>query len=477
MGISVKINRNKACLIVPVENQVRELDPKLLLACIAARRGFSVIIGSHRRIDLRISSLPQGFYLNKSMTDRNLKMFRIMENLGHEILTWDEEALVHLPDDTYYSRRLSPTAIRYNSHLFAWGEDNAELWRRYPDLPPDMPIHITGNPRSDMLRPDIQSFYEPEAEILRKKHGAFILVNTNFNHVNAFFPTQNLFRPVKRADEVPQFGKAAVGMSRKYAEGLRDHKQAIFNAFKQLIPDLDQAFPDHKIIVRPHPTENQQVYKDIAENCKRVEVTNEGNVVPWLMATKAVIHNGCTTGVEAYVMGVPAISYRAETNEAYDLGFYRLPNLISHQCFDFYGLQETLAKILKGELGAADGDERRKLVNHYLTAQDGPLACERIVDVIENMLQTKPRLTKPALNRRMLGWSQANWRRFNRYIRKYLPGKHAPEEFHRHRYPGISLSGLKNRISELQKVIGDNTKLSTDQISDQIFVIGPQTVE
>ena len=467
-----KINKSKAWLIVPVENQVRELDPKLLLACIAARRGFSVIIGSHREIDLHISSLPQGLYLNKSMTDRNLKMFRIMEDLGHEILTWDEEALVHLPADTYYSRRLSPIAIRYNSHLFAWGQDNAELWRRYPHLPPEMPIHVTGNPRSDMLRPDLRPFYEPEAEKLRKKYGDFILVNTNFNHVNAFFPAQNLFRPVKNADQTPQFGKAAVGMSREYAEGLRDHKRDIFKAFKQMIPSLDKAFPDLKIIVRPHPTENQQVYKDIAKDCINVQVTNEGNVVPWLMAVKAVIHNGCTTGVEAYVMGVPAISYRARINEEYDLGFYRLPNLISYQCFDINELQETLVKILKGELGAADGDERRAIVNHYLAAQGGSLACERIVDVLDNKLKTKPELAKPALNRRVRGWSLANWRRFNRYVRKFFPGKHAPEEFHRHRYPGITLQELNMKIAKLQQVIEDSTILKTDQISDQIFVVG-----
>jgi surface carbohydrate biosynthesis protein len=398
-----------------------------------------------------------------------------MQNLGHEILTWDEEALVHLPAETYYSRRLSPIAIRYNSHLFAWGEDNAELWRQYPDLPPDMPIHVTGNPRSDMLRPDLRSFYEPEAEKLRKKYGDFILVNTNFNHVNAFFPAQNLFRPVKNAAETPQFGKAALGMSREYAEGLRDHKQDIFNAFRQMIPTLDRVFPDHKIIVRPHPTENQQVYKNIANDCKHVQVTNEGNVVPWLMATRVVIHNGCTTGVEAYVMGVPAISYRAMINEKYDLGFYRLPNLISHQCFDFNELQETLVNILKGELGAADGDERRALVKDYLTAHDGPLACERIVDVLDNMLQTKPGLAKPALNRRVRGWTLANWRRFNRYIRKYLPGKHAPEEFHRHRYPGVTLQELNMRISRLQQVIGDPSQLKTDQISNQIFVIEPES--
>ena len=467
------IRNAEACLIIPVENQVRELDPKLLLACIAVRRGFAVIIGSHREVDFRITSFPRSLYLNKSMTERNLKMFRIIEKMGHEILTWDEEALVHLPAETYYSRRLSPTAIRYNSHLFAWGEDNAELWRQYPDLPADMPIHVTGNPRCDMLRPELRPFYEPEAEEIRKTCGNFILVNTNFNHVNAFFPAQNLFRPLKRAGQTPQFGKAAVGMSREYAEGLRDHKQAIFNAFKELIPILDQAYPDHTIIVRPHPTENQQVYMDIAKDCQRVKVTNEGNVVPWLMATDVVIHNGCTTGVEAYMMGVPAISYRAKINEKYDLGFYRLPNLISHQCFDLDQLQETLTKIIKGELGAANGDERQALVNHFLAAQDGPLACERIVDVLEKKMESQPELPKPPVRDRLLGRGFANWRLLVKFVRKHLPGKHAPPEFHRHRYPGISLQELMNRISKIQQVLGDTSSINAEQISDQIFLIIP----
>ena len=123
--------------------------------------------------------------------------------------------------------------------------------------------------------------------------------------------------------------------------------------------------------------------KTLPINANASEVTNEGNVVPWIMATDVVIHNGCTTGVEAYMMGVPAVSYRAKINETYDMGFYRLPNLISHQCFDVDQLQETLKKIIKGELGAANGDDRRSLVKQYLAAQDGPLACERIVDVLE----------------------------------------------------------------------------------------------
>jgi surface carbohydrate biosynthesis protein len=468
------VKTRKVPLIMPVENQVRELDPKLLLACIAVRRGFSVIIGSHREIDLRIASLPRSLYLNKSMTDRNLAMFRIMRNVGHEILTWDEEALVHLPPETYYSRRLSPVAIRYVSQLFAWGEDNAELWRQYPHLPKDMPIHVTGNPRSDMLRPELQSFYNEEIKKLRKSYGKFILVNTNFNHVNAFFPAQNLFKPIKKSCDVPAFGKAAVGMSRAYAEGLRDHKQTIFDAFKHLIPLLDREFKGYAIVVRPHPTENQAVYQSIAQHCQRVTVTNEGNVVPWLMATEAVIHNGCTTGVEAYMLRVPAISYRAAVNEDYDLGFYRLPNLLSHQCFSSEQLQEMVKKILKGEFGVADGDERRALAKKYLAARDGPLACERIVDVLDRITEHRPHLPAPDWGRQIMGWSMANGRRLIRHMRKYLPGRYAPPEFHRHRYPGISLHELGERIFHFHKVLGYRSRVKTEQLTDHIFVINPE---
>jgi surface carbohydrate biosynthesis protein len=461
----------RANLIIPVENQVRELDPKLLLACIAVQRGFSVIIGSHREVDFRIASFPRSLYLNKSMTARNLKMFRIMQGIGHEILTWDEEALVHLPAETYYSRRLDPDAIRYNSHLFAWGENNAELWRQYPDLPKDMPIHVTGNPRDDLLRPELRPFYQTEVVNLQKTYGNFVLVNTNFNHVNAYFPAQNLFRPASKDGDTLEFGKAAVGMQREYAEGLRDHKQSIFDAFKEMIPQLEKRLPDHNIIVRPHPTENQEAYKNIAARCKRVHVTNEGNVVPWLLASKAVIHNGCTTGVEAYMMSVPAVSYRAKVNETYDLGFYRLPNLISHQCFDLDQLQDTLQKILAGELGAADGDERKALVNHYLAAQDGPLACKRIVDVLEKIEERRPNIPKPPLVDRISGRVSANYRRIYKNIKKHIPGTHAPAHFHRHRYPGISIEELRERIALFQRLVGETTKIYTAPISKNIFRI------
>ncbi len=458
-------------LLIPVENQVRELDPKLLLACIAARRGFASVLGSRREMEFCIDSFPPSIYLSKSMTVRSLLFFQVARRFGHEIITWDEEALVHLPAETYFSRRLHPRAIRYVSQLFAWGPDNVELWQQYPHLPQDLPIHSIGNPRTDMLRPELHPFYEDEVRALHDQYGKFILINTNFNHINAFGPDMNLFQPVKKPGETPRFGRAARGMSREYVEGLWHHKHAVFNDFLQMIPKLDQVFPDVNIVIRPHPTERHDVYHEIAARCSRVHVTNEGNVVPWLMATAVVLHNGCTTGLEAFVLRVPAISYRATVNEEFDNGFYRLPNAVSHQCFNFDQLQDMLKRILAGHVGAANGNERRAMLERYLSGQQGPLACERMVEVLEPMAESMHNSENDSFLKQLQRRVLSTGLRVVRGIKSSLPGSHNKPEFQRHRYPGIAMEEIKIKVARFQRLLNDDRQLEIVPLSDVMFRI------
>jgi surface carbohydrate biosynthesis protein len=456
---------------MPVENQVRELDSKLLFAYIAGRRGFSSVIGPRREMHIQIAAFPRSIYLAKSIPVHRNIIFKIMRKLGHEIVAWDEEALVHPQAETYYRKRVCPLGIKFVSHLFAWGEDNARLWQQYPELPAGVPIHVTGNPRGDLLRSEMRSFHEKDVEELRRAYGHFILINTNFNHVNAFSPDLNLFRPAKKPGEEPKLGRAAKGMSREYAEGLRNHKKAIFQDFQRIIPALDKAFPQYTIVLRPHPTENQEIYRNIASQCERVRVSNEGNVVPWILASQAVIHNGCTTGVEAYVLGVSAISYRPTVNDYYDLGFYRLPNLLSYQCFDSEELQTTLEDILAGRLGPPNGDERNTVINQYLAALDGPLACERMVDVLEGIVEGSYELSRPPVGDRLAGRSMSAIRTLIKRCKEHIPGSHNRPEFQRHRYPKVSLEEIQARLLRFRQVLGDNREVKVEQKSQHFFVI------
>ena len=458
----------KPQLIIPVENQVRELDPKLLLACVAANRGFVSVIGFRREIHFNIAQFPGSIYVSKSMTDASDSMFNIMRKLGCQVAAWDEEALVHLPPDIYYSRRLSPAAVKMVSHFFAWGQDSADLWRHYPHFPATTPIHVTGNPRCDLLRPDVRGYYDEDVAKIRSLYGEFLLVNTNFNHVNAFSPVQNLFRPTTETDRDPKFGRAAFGMTRKYAQGLHRLKQGVFGAFQKMIPELERAFPGLNIVVRPHPTENPEIYRRIAASCSRVHVTNSGNIVPWLMATRTVIHNGCTTGLEATIMGVPAVSYRAVVDADYDYGFYRLPNLASHECFTLQELLHLLRDILDGRLGAADGDERRRLIDHHVAACTGPLACERIVDVLETI---SPPADAVSAFDRLQGRTWAIGRTLVKRAKERLPGSHNKPEFQKHRYPEVSLEDVQTRSRRFQRILGRSSDLKVRLVQRQFFEI------
>lgn len=461
----------KPPVIIPVENQVRELGPKLLLALFAARKGFPVIIGSRLEIDFRIAAFPRGIYLSKSMTARSVKMFRIMRRLGHVIAAWDEEALVHMQPETYFSRRLSRTAIGHVSLLFAWGPENAELWRQYPHLPPRLPIYTTGNPRGDFLRPELRPCFEPDAQRLRNRFGDFVLVNTNFSTVNAFVPGLNLFRPGQKPGEPERFGRGATGMSRSFAEGLRDFKQAVFREIRDLVPALEAAFPGLTIVVRPHPTENPAVYREIAAACRRVVVTNEGNVIPWLLAARALVHNSCTTGVEACVLGVPAITCMTARNADYDDVYYRLPNRVSHRCHTFEDLCDTLSRILSGNLGPVDGGESRRLLDHFLAAREGPLACERIVETLETVAAQLAAAPAPPFSHRAIGAGRAGWRRLIKKIKSFQPGSKYRPAFQRHRFPGLSPEELDRRLSRFQEVLDDRTRLAARPMTRTIYRI------
>lgn len=456
-------------LIIPVENQVRELDAKLLLSCIAAERGFPVFIGSRAFLHFEVAKLPRGIYLAKSMRSLSNSMFRILRMLGHEIIAWEEEALVHPPADTYYSLRLSPITIQNVAHFFAWGQENAELIQQYPHRPKKLPIHLTGNPRGDILRPELRAYFSEEVEALRERYGDFILINTNFTNVNPFIPAVGLFVPTKDGKKTRR-GQGGIGMSKEFAEGLWHHKKAIMEDFKQLIPALEQAFPDMTIVVRPHPSESFAVYDDIAARCSRVKVINKGNVIPWLLASKVLVHNGCTTGLEAFALGVPAVSYLNSFDEYYDYDFQGLPTKLSYQSFNFSELQETLAKILQGELGAAGGEERKALIDYYLAAQRDRLASERIIDVLEQHGYDQSQPVARPINTYLTGRALAGLKTTLTQLNMRRPGKNRLS-YHLHRFPDISVEQIEHKIARFGQLLNRFDSVKVKQHSRFTFRI------
>jgi surface carbohydrate biosynthesis protein len=453
------MNDSASTLIIPVESQVRELDAKLLLSCVAAERGFPVIMGSRAFIHFKVDSIQRGVYLAKSMRSLSIRMFDILRKLGHEIVAWDEEGLLREPDADFYRWRLSPVTMRQVSHLIAWGEDDARVLGAYPGYH-KAPIHIAGNPRIDLMRSELKDYYQPQVEDIRKRFGNFVLVNTNFSKVNHFY--QDL-SPLKKAIEAKDPQKV-----NSFDAGWGHHKLALFNHFQQMLAPLCEALGDYTVVLRPHPAENHGPWEAIARKWPNLHIANDGSITPWLMATQAVIANSCTTQVEAAILGTPSVSFMPVTSIKFD---HELPNALSYRVGSVDELCRTVQSIVDGQLGPRDYQQRRKRLDPHIASLEGSLAADRMVDALEQGGYHTQRPPATPFSDYAHGWIHNRLRTAVKHINMRRPGHHNNLAYHAHRWPDISIEELRARATRMGRLLNRFSGIQIEPYSKNIFRI------
>lgn len=441
-------------LIIPIEIAARELEAKLLLACLAVKRSFPVILGCRYDLDLQADLLPRGVRLEKGITDASFKMFRNLSELGFDLVAWDEEALVYHNDQVYQLSRLSARSMALTRRLMAWGEDNARLWRTWPEFA-GTPISITGNVRADLLRPEFRQFHEDAASRLRQQYGPFILINSSFGSVN-------FHDPEERSTKFDRF------VAQQGAMDFLEYRRALFAAMRAGVPCLAEAFPGHRIVIRPHPAESHDIWQEIAAAHENVNVVYSGSVAPWLLAAAATIHNGCTTAVESFLLGRPAIAFRPVVSNQWDI---KLPNQLSHQAFDLAELLTVVEARLGGKL-----DDRPLLglgsdvLKDYVAGQAGRYAGERILDAIETISAELKQAPLSGLRR----WYRARkmrHRRLMKCIHAATSGGRSRKRLRQRNFPEISAPDIVRIAQRLRKANEVVPEIQAREIFPRIFEI------
>ena len=445
-------------VIIPVKMQVREMDAKLLLGCIAAESGFPVITGSKAFLHFRLDSIPRGVYFAKSIGPKSIPIFDIVRKLGHEIVAEDND-LLREPDPEYYRKRLSPNTMRQVSHLIAWGPDNASIFRNFPGYQ-SAQIHIVGNARVDLLRPELRELYREDADAIRERFGNFVLVSTNFSKVGHFNPQRSELKKAMEKDDSEVANRFDIGKGR--------HKLALFNHFQEMLPLLCKSLDSSNVVVRPHPAENQNTWHAIAAQCDNLHVASDGSIIPWLMAAQALIANSCTTQVEAAVLGTPTVNYQPVKSEVFD---FELPGLVSRCVFSLDELCTTVRAIVKGEIGPLDYTDRRKILDQHIAGLDGPLAAERIIQVLEAGGYNKRQPPATSLNTYAHGWIQHHLRAMKQRINMHRPGHRNNLSYHAHVFPEISAPQIMRKIARMGKLLNRFESIKVTKISKHIFRI------
>jgi hypothetical protein len=154
--------------------------------------------------------------------------------------------------------------------------------------------------------------------------------------------------------------------------------------FVFMIRDLANSYPDYNILVRPHPVESIEGWEKLIGDVPGVIINRNGTISRWIRHAKVIIHNGCTSALEAAIGDENRIAYRPIPHEIER----DIPNRVSINAFSMEELKKKVDGFLQGvPLHKQDpnGKEISELLNNRYAAISGTLAADRIVDVWDDI--------------------------------------------------------------------------------------------
>ncbi len=453
-----------------VEIVIRELDSKLLLATLAASRGHQVIVSDVESIEkgLKKKVLAPGIFHTKSLTPTDAKIARhqtIIDN-GSIVSSIDEEGgLVEKGYDREAKFRFSDQTVEQASTIFGWGPEDVETLKKiYPKH--SSKIYKTGSPRADLWKSRFSDYWGVPKGAPAKP---FLLVVSHMSHANYALPFHSIIASSRKGG---QFKRDPKWFAKKFGMAVEHYRATA--AFIEAIQHLSKLDTGYDIVLRPHPTENIESWKIYLEGIPNVHVIRQGSITGWVNKAFAVMHNGCTTGLEATVSGKPLVTYMPFKQEygnevSTELG-YSVKNLEE--------LSSTINKLYISGQSINQNSSNKSFtdeVSKKIYIDNDELASEKIIKIWESLPNASDKLSQ-----------STNWIKFQfllktmkfngivgKVLRNLFPSKFSklgPEKDN-FKFPPLDRQDINERINRLQNVLGIDKKIECKLLSERTILI------
>jgi surface carbohydrate biosynthesis protein len=295
-------------IYICIEQKNREYDEKLLLASELSLNGFRCYVGTHEAIWRLLQSKKDnyGIYLDKGT--QPIEKMKWIKTACQYLVVMDVElgpvvqdmdlmfsSLEGLPNlNRLYpgSENLVDSYLCIGPKVFdgakaAFANDKAK-------------VVMTGWPRMDLWQKFGGDLYSKEITRIVAKMGEFLLFASNYTWLSSPGP-QN----------------ASDGDWEMRKEAFSNFQKAI-----QILKVWDKEVEIPRIIVRPHISEDIKVWKKELRGLTKTHVIHQGDILPWIHASKGVIHTGSTSVVQAelarkpsYFLSEAAVSYTSDLSK------------------------------------------------------------------------------------------------------------------------------------------------------------------
>ena len=447
-----------------VEISSRELDSKLLLATLAASRGHRVIVSDLAGIEKGVKNgvLAPGIFHTKSLSAHKVKISRHkrMIDKGFMVTSLDEEG--SLNDYGYEGDakiRFSNQTIEQSAAVFGWGTDDVDTLKKiYPKH--SHKIYKTGSPRADLWKPLFSDYWSVPSAVPKKP---FLLISCNTgyaNNINSFGKLIKFENEMGRYQSNPKHLEMTMG---RYAE---DFNKML--AYIKAVKYLSAHNNGYDIVLRPHPAEDIEAWKIILNGIPNVHVIRDGPIEAWVKNAFAVMHNSCTTALEATISKKPVVTY-VLPGQKYS------PQLANELGYRVKSVEELLNKIntIFDNGIISKKKELAEPLSNVISKKiffDDELAAVKIIKIWENIANNK---LSSSSNLKKFKWL-LKYNMFKKTIKKVLK-RLLPVKFNsinkNPKFTQLDQQDVSERIKKFEHILGLSKKLECKLLSKKTIYI------
>ena len=253
---------------------------------------------------------------------------------------------------------------------------------------------------------------------------------------------------------------------------LYEREKKTFFQYKDLIELITNEMKK-KVIIRPHPSEGLDLWKDAVKGLNNVFVEKEGDLLSWILASDFIIQNNCTSAIEASAVDIPVVTYLNKINERTLLskGNENIPNKISINIFGKKSFVET-ANNIKTIWNKNENKIRRKiLLNRKLTNYGTTKGAEKIAQKIIELSGT-PNI-KGYEN---IGKDSFIYDIFELFRNFKKKSKRTSIIMDLNKRETLSISRIQKDIAKLKDIMKVNIKINVKRVRPSTFYLSPSEV-
>lgn len=285
----------KKLITIPIEIYKREFYFQLYLALLAANEDYQVLLG--QQSEKLFKSTKNGIYFHKDHANWSVDWYKMASRRKMKTVAFDIEGLIYHTAEIYLNNRASKWILENIDLVLLWGNSQKKLISKVSNNNSNQTI--IGSPKFDicnLLRDSVVTNTNRKANR--------ILINTRFASTN-IKNSKNYF------DNLIKLGVLKTQKDIVEHKYFIESENKIYEEFLNLIKLLDNN-SNFKITIRPHPAEDHSFYTKLSSKFNNVVVDSKTDLYQQILNHDCVIHDGCTTAIEANCIGRPVFGLRPE---------------------------------------------------------------------------------------------------------------------------------------------------------------------